>query len=365
MPSLRSTFLVLTLPALACSEDLPVFGEKAWVGDHLEIWTAEDAQVCGGSFDALDQHAELVANYAAARGLTPRSGRYRYYWLSRDAFEAEDPCDGSNGCFRRAGPAIYTWFFTEHELVHAEFASGHSSFIDEGLAEMLGDSAVEPIEAGPPSTRAIMDETRGRTLEGVYYARAARFVRSLEALEPEAYLQSVVATRRADDAEQTLRRIEGAGVDAEAAIELDAQIETCWMDAVRVALSECAQDPIPWSDDGWSASGRLDCGSADTLGPTGGDTPKVWTTRVFDIEEPGLYTVVFDAGERTDARLVGCDNDVCGSGFNYPNNFVALFRGQPVPVEFEAGRFWFRVSRALDAPPDEFEVRVLQGWTGE
>ncbi len=356
---------IAVLGGACSSEQLPVFGTRTWVGDNLEFWTTDDATVCGGSFEALDRHAELLSEFAAERGVETREERYRYFWLSQEELADEQPCAPLRGpCYKLPGPNIYAAYYSSHEVVHAELASGHSSFVDEGLATLFGETSlsVVPVVDVP----ALVDETRGQNLDGDAYLPAAKFVRAMEELYPEESLPALLTSQPSDDFDTFTRRLTTAGLDIDPALRLYAAEENCRMDAVRISLSGCAVPPTAWGDDGWRATGRLDCSDPNTLGPSRGDSPEIWTVRSVDIPRAGKYTAWLESDLHTLAGMVFCENSLCGSGFGRTHNLSRLFPVGFSPLELEAGRYWFRVARlAEDGPGDEFELRIIEGWATE
>lgn len=345
---------------VSCSEDdsLPVFGEPVWDGEHLQVWATEDARICGGSFQALDHHAQQLSNYASEFGITSTAERYRYYWTSVEEFQ-DAPCFGS-ACNREA--AIYAPRYSPHEVVHAEFASEHSSFADEGLAVMLGDFGInefgEPIDT--ETIPHIIDETQGSSLRNEHYNSAGKFVGAMRELYPEEYLPPLLDTQRSDDFERFSTTINSSGIDLDAVIAFNQTENECRLGAYRLAVSECNIPPSPWdNEDEWTASGTIDCASEDTSGPDGGGA--IWTIRSFDIIEPGTYTVTAE----TDGfgLLSACDTPWCGSAFTgsfKPPGWMLLVSTIPGTVEMQPGRYWIRVQQDIDDDPAPFSLSVVR-----
>ena len=197
MRALRPHILV-PLVLAGCAPEQVEFGTRAWVGEHLEVWTSEGVTVCGGSFEALDRHAAETSEYAMARGVETRASPYRYYWVQPDELQGGPCSEGpAPGCFSPRNDAVYATRFYPHEVVYAEFAWGHSSFVDEGFATLLGGSRFVDVADGPVQT--IIEEASGRALSGEHYEVAAKFVAAADALYPEAAMRPLLQTRRADD----------------------------------------------------------------------------------------------------------------------------------------------------------------------
>ncbi|MFN3187679.1 MAG: hypothetical protein ACE37F_37110 [Nannocystaceae bacterium] len=233
-----------TASIVSCAEEdlLPVFGERVWGGEHLEVWATEDARVCGGSYGALEHHAQQVSEYVSPFGLRSNGERYRYYWLSPEEYEEYNPCPTvGGGCFRGA-TAVYASRYSAHELVHAEFARGHSSFVDEGLAVMLGDFGLgEIIET--TTIPEIIDETQGQSLNNEHYGSAGKFVRAMEELYPEEFLPPLLKTERGHDFEGFATRVAQGDLDLDATISLNESESECRLEAFRLPVSECSLTP--------------------------------------------------------------------------------------------------------------------------
>lgn len=362
--------LALSMLGIACAPDtLPKLGERVWTGEHLEVWATPDAVICAGSYEALDRHAALLTEELAALGVNARDERYRYTWLSEAEYFDADPCpDPFRACvaFEERQPFIYGFGYSAHEVTHAEFATEHHSFVDEGLAVMFGDAVLAYDEADmAPSIPDVVDDAAGGSLAPEHYGQAGSFVRTTEELYPESYLDALLETRRGDDFAGVSGRFGEAGLDIDASVELYASAENCFIDSTRRALYECSVEPTPWREGRWTASGAVDCDVADTLGPTtSGDTR--WTVRSIDISEPGQYTAWFDTDAALIATMVYCDAPWCGSGFAVRGNLQLFFPGTLAAIELQAGRYWFRVEQRMDDPEaGAFELNMIRGWHAE
>lgn len=353
---------VLALSAtciVSCAEDtvLPVFGEPVWDGEHLQVWATEDARICGGSFEALDHHAQQVSDYAAQFGVPSTEERYRYYWISAEELEAEAPCFGS-ACARQG--VIYAPRYSPHELVHAEFASSHSSFVDEGVAVMLGDFGIDDVDDPGKTIPEIVSDTEGGDLRNEYYGAAGKFVGAMRELYPDEFLPPLLETQRSDNFARFRSAVTDGGIDLDAVLAFNEAESQCRLGAFRIALSECSIPPTPWVDaDEWRVSGTLDCASEDSIGPDGGGV--IWTVRSFDVEEAGAYTVT--ATTEGFGFLSACDTPWCGSGFSgafRPPGWMLLVSTLPSTVEMQPGRYWVRVQQDIDDDPSPFSVSVVR-----
>lgn len=351
--------ITLSLASVACAPDELVLGDRTWSGDNLEIWTTDDAVFCGGSFQALDRHASAVASWAEERGVPTRTERYRYYWASAAEFEAAEACKKSSvACFYSDREAVYAHGFFPHEIVHAEFASGHSSFVDEGMATLLGGLRFRQVPDDVDIPRLI-DDTAGETLGIGNYEVAAKFMRATAELDPEGFLPASMTTRRDDGFESFAPKL---SVDVRDAVDFDAAHRECWFDAVRIPISECSAPPLPWSTpELWEASGVVDCTNEATVGPN--LDSDIWVTLPFDVPESGRYTLSFDGDAYV--RLLRCDAGFCGEigPWDVEGLGVYLLSGLDGYRELIAGRYWFEVRRELgDTHSGEFSLSVVPGW---
>ncbi len=362
--------LALAVLATACAPDeLPVFGERVWTGEHLEIWATDDAKICAGSAEALDRHAALLTEELASLGVASRSERYRYTWLDETEYLDSAPCpDGFRACvaFEDRRPYIYAFGFSAHEVAHAEFATEHHSFVDEGLALMFGDAVLSYDSAETAlSIPDLIDSTAGRSLEPEHYAQAGSFVRATQDVYPETYLDALLDTRRPDDFDRVADRFAQAGLDITAPVDLYASEDNCFIDSTRRALSECSVEPTEWRDDRWTVMGTVDCDDQATLGPTTSGNTR-WTIRTIDIPEPGRYTAWFDTDAALLATMVYCEAAWCGSGFAASGNLQLLVGGTLAALELQPGRYWFRIEQDMDDPdPGAFELNLIPGWHDE
>lgn len=366
MPRSPMRAVLAAFAVLSCGPpSLPEIGTRAWVGDHLEIWTTPEAEICGGSFQYLDDHAEQLSRFGAARGVEARTERYRYYWMDEATFRETGLCVPSyaKGCLVRRRD-IYTAALFTHELVHGEFPKATHSFLEEGLAEVLGDiprlgETTEALVDVP----SIFDETRGTRLALNRYRNAALFTRLLLDLFPDEALLAIQDTKRDMDYADVRQRLGMHGIDLDDVIDVYAGLERCWMEQVRIPLVECSIEPTPWIDGStWDISGRLSCDDAETLGPSVWDN-EMWVVRTVDIAAAGQYTLWLDGIDaNTVGRFVACEPTPCESKKEHSLPFQVVVPGVPVWHSFAPGRYWFRVSRPLiEGPEPEFRLHIREG----
>lgn len=352
------------LGGLACGPDeLPELGSQAWVGDHLEVWTTEDVQICEGSFGLLDDHAREVRRFAEDRGVETRLEKYRYYWIDRGTLERDSPCE-SAACFFSRGPSVYASQLLVHEVVHAEVIERHHSFFEEGLADLLGDDQWRHTPR-VVDVAAEIDRAAGETLDRTLYREAADLTRLAFDLYPDEALAALVDTSRDDDYAGTRERLAAHGLDLDELVATHGQAESCSMDGVRIALTECATEPTAWQDaDTWLGTGALDCDATDTFGPSPDETPEMWTIRALEIAEAGDYSLWMDGAEGTTARLVACDRTRCEPlADNIGGEFALVSPESIAYLTLRPGRYWIRIARPLEKGPEPgFSVHLNAGW---
>jgi hypothetical protein len=358
MSTPRFISAVLALSGLlACSEDNDgLFGERVWIGEHLEVWATSEASICPESFEALDAHAEAVSLWAVEHGVQPNSKRWRYYWLDEETFETSGHCrDGAAACIM--GGEIVAQGMVEHESVHAELPAMTGLFF-EGLAGLLGgyvldrDAVVSASE--PVDIRAILD----RGIMHSEYSGAEGFTRILLDRYPDEAVPAMAATAGVRGYENVRDVMQEYGVDLDAALaEYTGQ---CRNSGLRFPILECVQPVEPWrTGDLWQADGRLDCASPGNVGPTG---LGITTVRSFDIEAYGFYTIRISG---LNGFLGGCGVEACAP--IQPDGGLADVGGviltSTTVVELDAGRYWVRLFATEDNPDPSWTLQIERGDT--
>ena len=130
-----------------------------------------EIEVCGGSFEALDRHAELVREALLLEG----DGMIEYSIGDIDFVDERCSADRPAGCTHTAtGEVFVSQPFIPHEIVHAvrmldPRLSLRSSPIEEGLATVFGS---DPPGDGtiPLDASGILETTRVIGGQGYYRA---------------------------------------------------------------------------------------------------------------------------------------------------------------------------------------------------
>jgi hypothetical protein len=123
----------------APEDELPL-PPVVWEGESVRVRMDDpEIEVCGGSFEALDRHAELVRDALLLDG----DGVIEYS-IGDQGFVDERCTDSPNACTKTTTGAVFVSEpFILHEIVHAvrildPHISLRSSPIEEGLATLFG-----------------------------------------------------------------------------------------------------------------------------------------------------------------------------------------------------------------------------------
>lgn len=353
----RSIVLALVCAAPACADPgPPEIGARTWVGEHLEVWTTAESTVCGGSFAFLDRHAGNLKTLSAELGVEARADRFRYYWVDLERWQDEDACDvDAAGCAFPGGDVYARDSLVSHELVHGVSTTYMQSVFEEGWATIFGDANGVEEDMVMAPTLDMYEEfnvVAGDSLAPDHYPSAAFFTRLLLDLYPEEAFAAIQRTSWKMDYDQVAERLDGEGIDLDHVVSIYESAEGCPFDGVRVALTECETPATPWVEpDRWAFHGALDCGNEQTYGPRRG---AMWSLQTVDIPEAGFYRVSMTTERRrTWGRFMACDSPLCqgvADDSRLPSRL--LVSGAPAFITLAAGRYWFRVERAMADGPD-------------
>lgn len=342
-------------------EPLPAI---AWEGEHLRAGGDLDS-VCGGNLVYMDALIGALQQQLA----TPGNGLVDYYYYGADSGELplsgrckSGESEGLVACTNENQEVFSRVIPQEHELVHAVHAEvGFSHpFLEEGLAEFLGDDARGPGRGEPEGNPAeAIESSSDGSLPLGYYALAGHFV---------AFLDTEMGTSAAMDLIDTVD-FGASAEEVEAALGADfaggfselqaeyAATPTCAQAAYRNAEAMCGV-AVPLfdhclPDEDISVDVDVVCEGDDVLGPRDGE---IWTYRTLDIENAGTYYVLAVAG--TKAQADGIELKRCEGGCGSPPILVDIYDDVveepvdevpfPVEVELEAGRYLVRITRPVD-----------------
>jgi len=268
-----------------CTELPPV----EYTTPRLELATGFDAPVCEGTLDSLDAHLERVEQ---TLGLGLGSEPIRMYWLSES--ETEDVCGGGNGgCFFPATRVVFGQGSSlTHELVHAALDTrGESSFLEEGMAEMLsGVGAYYDPRTAEASIAEHISVSRSEYRDGgVDYAAAGHFVRWVF---EQGGTPALVSLAEELDRDASMGEISKA-LQETMSDSMDGISERYRNDAPTYyrGLDQSGVKRLWWKALAEGVEIELDCDDVETRGPLRDDEPGQY--RVFWVKMPtdGLATV--------------------------------------------------------------------------
>lgn len=350
---------LLTVSCGPEEEDFPL-PDVVWEGRGVRVRMEDPTmQVCGGTFDALDRHVELVREAMLLEG----DGVVEYSIGDEDFVESacDFPFDGTSiACADASSGNVFTSnAFVLHEIVHAVRRRDPgvgllSSPFEEGLAMVYGDDFL-PSYPIPLDIVGVLD--KASYIEGgeEYYFSGHMVAKLLDLHGMETFRRFDLQAREQGEGVafsevygQTKREF-GALAEGDPVCE-----QTQWW----APLLECDGEPMiaDPATDGLVLSGDLSCAAEDVLGPGVG---RVWTSRHFRLDR-GTSTLAyeFDIPEDATLEIVSCDGG-CPERFAYigmRDDVGSVLNGVP---SLEPGEYFLRVSRPVDEREGHFEI-VLQ-----
>ncbi len=335
----------------ACSQDAVVNAPRpmaAWFGEHLAIGT-DGVTACGGSFEAMDRHADLVGKELMAE----EGFELDVYVLPPNFDFADGPCEDSACSYESE---IWTTYLpASHEIVHGvrSNAVGWSavreapSVLEEGLAEVYGDdvSTVAPTAMLAP----VEDVLDGDVVGLAEYQRAGHFVRYLLERYSLDEVMDLASAGRSVTLEAAFEEVLGESLTRVLADY--AQYPICSRNDWRIPILECAGERTPWIAEAprrvsWTF--LVSCDDDDVIGPRFG---RVYTTEVLNLATPGRFrfeTDFFDLSRAInlfEIKLVRCD-----TACDRPSEIV-LRNDQwaSTQIDLEAGTYYVEFDRLADA----------------
>lgn len=327
-----------------CSDDLPVFGTLAYRGDDFEVWASEGLTACGGT------HAYTEAwlqGFRARLGPHARPQHHVFNWVNDDDLMAV-PCSTLGACAAPAQNVIYSNRVPhEHEIVHVELDTQDAPpLLSEGAAEAFG-TGQPPIELTHDVVEQLLAEIG--TIPHERYPAAGRFTRFLiDTYGLDAWMEIV----RASPEEAAREGIERAFLEVlgEPVIDVLADFEAspaCSTAQWRYYDYECTAHPLTdWVDEGlWEATVDLSCDDPEAIGP---QSDEFWTVQAFEVTEPGLYELTGHGSVGATFELVPCEWSCFDDAGIPPHLGTAWHDLDAVPVELQAGRYWFRITQSVN-----------------
>lgn len=340
------------LAGCAPEHELPL-PPVVWEGTSVRVRMDDPGiQVCGGSFEALDRHAELVREALLLRG----DEVVEYSIGDQEFVDERCDLDTSAPCTKSTTGDVFTSIpMHEHELVHAvrildpELALRSSSF-EEGLATMFGgDRFDDEVPSFDPSI-LLLEEPLDGTL--AYYSAGQALAHLLARHGADAFrsFDTLASTMDEGDAFEA-----AFGESKEQFVAAISGSPHCEQSRWWAPLLECDGAPVTAdpTTGGLVLSGSLACGAADVRGPRFG---RMWTSRHFRLDErTSMLSYEFDMPEDALLEIVACEGG-CPERFAYigtRDQVGSIDDGVPA---LEPGEYFLRMSRPVSQGDASFEL---------
>ncbi len=339
------------LGGCAPDEELPL-PPVVWEGESVRVRMDDTAtEMCEGSFEALDRHAELVREALLLEG----DGMIEY--SIGDADFVDERCSNRpTGCtYTTTGEVFTSQPFLPHEIVHAvrvqdPRTSLRSSPFEEGLATLFGANDL-PEGTVPLDAMGILADTD--LGENADYFRAGYAMALLLERHGADRFRSFDLLARDRSEDRAFEEAFGETKAEFAAVADEAPLcdHTQWW----VPLLECDGEPTVADPETGvlTLTGNLDCGEPDVQGPEYG---RLWTSRHFRLEERAISIGYhFQMPDDATLEVVSC-NGGCPERFAYIGTRYqvgSIANGLP---SLEPGEYFLRMSRPVSDDDGEFEI---------
>ncbi|WP_146155650.1 hypothetical protein [Enhygromyxa salina] len=329
----------------------------AWEGEHVTVYGYEraEAEVCGGSFEALDQNSAAIIDLLRYDD----SLHYDYYWMSQDVWDGRCP-PGAIACTSLGVPwtrSIPHMHEAAHALSYLTPGHGCTSVLEEGLAEYFGGPRFHADWnhwSSPEFEGTISEFLTAVKLPGRGYERAGHFASFLvEAYGPEAVAslcRTIPHFSTEEDWQDATQAI--LGVELEHLLEEYGQYPLCHHQQYRARLWECAGEPDAVADPHGEVvfEVSMDCHDPGTIGPLAGRI--VATRRIWFPED--MRAGVFVVGEDGEAANLDFNLEECAPCSAYPDLFANT--DLTTVFNFRAGMY----ELILYSEPEESESLVIR-----
>lgn len=339
----------------ACAPEEPPLLPVVWEGASVRVRMDDPGiQVCGGTFEAIDRHVELVK-----QALLVECDGFIDYTIDHPDFVASICSPAGNtpdGCAYPDAGWIYTSVpFVPHEIVHAvrmrdpELGYRSSPF-EEGLAtvfgaDWLGTETVALDALGilrEPDVRGLAEYHRaGQTMAILLEHHGVEQLRRFD----------VLARTTAED-----RAFEAVfGETKEEFAAYADSVPHCEQSQWWAPLLECDGEPLTANPETGAVTltGNVRCGEPDVRGP---DFGRMWISRHFRLDEStGILGYRFDMPDDATLEIVSC-NGGCPERFAYLGTRLqvgSIANGLP---SLEPGEYFLRMSRPVSDEDGFFEI---------
>jgi len=313
----------------------------------------ETIPVCGGTFEALDLHANLVRDAMLLEG----QDRIVDYSIGDQDFVL-DACEVSSiGCAPvDTGQVFTSQVFHQHEIVHAVRSldpkiGHHSIAFEEGLAAVFGADFFDTTMVLALNALEMLQDA---DLSGPEDAdRAGRLVAIvLERYGADSFRRFDLSSRTEDESSAFVgafdETLEDFAVVADAA-------PLCGRSQWWQPLLECSGEPIDADPETGKLTftGDLSCGDSEVQGPV---FEMMRTSRHFRVAEPTseiLYE--FEMPEDATLEIVECHLG-CPDRFTYlggQSDLGSVSNGIP---RLEPGEYFLRITRPVSDDNGWFEI---------
>lgn len=345
------------LGGCAPDDELPL-PPVVWEGESVRVRMDDPAiEVCGGTFEALDRHAELVREALLLEG----DGVVEYSIGDQDFVESACPHPelSPSGCATHPDGHVFARVpYIPHEIVHAvriqdpSIASLSSAF-EEGLATVFGSDP--PIDDTIPLdiVSLLEDPLVGGPED--YYRAGHMVAILLERHGIDAFRRFDV---RARTTEEALAFLEAFGETKEQFADAAESAPHCEQSQWWKPLFECGGEPTVADPQTGrlTLSGNLDCGEPDVQGPEYG---RMWASHHFRLDEPtSIVSYEFDMPDDATLEIVGCSLG-CPRRFAYIGDRFDVGSVSDGLPGLEPGEYFLRMSRPIDGVGDgSFELVI-------
>jgi hypothetical protein len=350
--------LVGMLGSCAPQEEFPL-PPVVWEGQSVRVRMDDpDIQVCGGSFEALDRHAELVREALLLEG----DGVVEYSIGDQDFVDAacEFPFDeSSTACTDGVAGRVFTAIpFIPHEIVHAVRREDPrigllSSPFEEGLAMVYGDDIL-PSWPIPLDILGIIESATYVQGEQEYYYSGHMVAKLLNLHGMEAFRRFDILAVTKDEGTAFAEVFGETKEEFATFAEADPICEqTQWW----MPLLECDGEVVT-ADPGAGTitlAGNLSCAEPDAQGPEYG---RMWTSRHFRLDKStSILSYDVDMPEDATLEIVACEGG-CPERVAYlgETQDIGTFDGG-IPA-LEPGKYFLRVSRPVTDQDGSFKVII-------
>jgi len=344
--------VMVLLGGCAPDEELPL-PPVVWEGESVRVRMDDpEIEVCGGSFEALDRHAELVREALLLEG----DGVIEYSIGDEEFVDERCNSDTPIACTKATtGVVLTTEPFIQHEIVHAvrildPRTSLRSSSIEEGLATLFGSDDL-PQGTVLLDAKSIFEDNN--VVGDAEYFRAGSLMALLLERHGVDRFRSFDLLARDLSEDRSFEEAFGETKADFAAMADEAPL--CDASQWWVPLLECDGEAMIADPEtgGASFNGNLRCGDDRTLGPRRG---RMWTSRHFRLTAPtNRFNYHIDMPDDATLEIVSCD-DSCPERFAYfGTRYEVTSFGNALP-DLEPGEYFLRMSRSVSDDDGRFEI---------